>query len=45
MSIETFTAIYLAGLVFFGLAFGDRIIDVLAEVARDEETETLLQWD
>lgn len=45
MSIETLTAIYLAGVVFLVLVFGDRIIDVLAEVARDEETEALLEWE
>lgn len=43
MSIETLTALYVAGVVFLGLAFGDRAVDVLVDVARDDETEALLQ--
>lgn len=42
MSIETLFGVYLVGVVLIALAFGDRILDVLVDVSRDEETERLL---
>lgn len=45
MSIEAFTALYVAGLVILGLAAGEWAVDVLVAATRDEETEALLQQD
>ncbi|MFB6133828.1 MAG: hypothetical protein ABEJ55_02460 [Halanaeroarchaeum sp.] len=42
MSIETLFGVYLLGVVLIALTFEGRILDVLVDVSRDEETERLL---